>query len=546
MKKITATILSVMLIISVCPLGLFGITASAETSDYYSYTVSNGEAIITACDTSISGVVTIPSTLGDCYVTGIDNEAFKDCTLLTSITIPDGVKSIGYWAFYNCTSLTAINVDTNNQAYCSIDGALFNKDKTEIICFPAGKSGEYEIPAGVMNIGDSAFEVCAFLTSITIPDSVTSIGGYAFYDCSALTSIALPDSVMSMGDSAFYGCSSLEGITIPGSVKSIGDEIFSGCTSLTNITILDGVKSIGDSAFYGCTSLTSITIPDSVTSIETDAFCNTGYYNDENNWQNNVLYIGKHLIKANPSISGSYAITDGVKSIGDSAFYGCTSLNSITIPDSVTSIGNWAFYNCNRLASITIPDSVMSIGNSAFSDCFFFTSITIPDSVTSIGDDAFSNCKALTSVTLPAGVTSIGEYVFFNCQNLQSITIHAGITSIGSSAFEDCNSLAYVYYGGTETQWNSITVGSMNTALTSAYIYYEYIKPGDVKRDGYINGTDLAALKNLLLISEEMSSGVVKAADTNGDDKVDILDLLRLKKYLAGMQVNLGKSSSEN
>ena len=137
-------------------------------------------------------------------------------------------------------------------------------------------------------------------------------------------------------------------------------------------------------------------------------------------------------------------IEDGVTSIGESAFFYCSSLTSITIPDSVTSIGDYAFFNCSSLTSITIPDSVTSIGESAFYGCSSLTSITIPDSVTSIGNSAFSYCSRLTSIMIPDSVTSIGDYAFRNCSSLTSITIPNSVTSIGNNTFRLCKSLTII------------------------------------------------------------------------------------------------------
>ncbi len=226
--------------------------------------------------------------------------------------------------------------------------------------------------------------------------------------------------VTSIGMQAFSGYTRLESITIPDSVTSIDDFVFSDCTSLESVTIPDSVTSIGDETFYWCTSLKSITIPDSVTSIDSLAFYNTAYYNNESNWENGVLYIGKHLIEAKDTVSGSYTIKDGTKTIASSAFSDCESLVSVTIPDSVTSIGEEAFYNCTSLESVTIPDSVTSIGHGAFSNCKSLASIAIPDSVTSIGKSAFYNCTSLASITIPDSVTSIGKYAFYNCTSLAS------------------------------------------------------------------------------------------------------------------------------
>ena len=141
----------------------------------------------------------------------------------------------------------------------------------------------------------------------------------------------------------------------------------------------------------------------------------------------------------------SVTIPDSVTTIGDSAFSDCSSLTSITIGDSVTSIGNYAFWGCSSLTSITIPDSVTTIGNSAFYGCRSLTSITIPDSVTSIGSYAFLGCSSLTSITIPDSVTSIGEFAFYYCDSLKSITIPDSVTSIGVSAFYYCDSLTSVY-----------------------------------------------------------------------------------------------------
>ncbi|MGN0536803.1 MAG: leucine-rich repeat protein [Acutalibacteraceae bacterium] len=300
-------------------------------------------------------------------VTSIGDMAFYNCIGLTSVTIPDSVMSIDSSAFMNCTSLTSVNVDENNNYYSSQDGILFNKDKTKLIIYPAGKTE----------------------LSYTISDSVTSIDDYAFAYCKKLTSVTIPNSVTSIGVQAFYYCTGLTSVTIPNSVTSIDDNAFSNCTGLTSVTIPNSVTSIGQWAFYNCTGLISVTIPDSVTSIGSGAFYQCS------------------------GLTGELTIPDSVTSIGSSAFYNCTGLTSVTIPNSVTSISHSTFYQCTGLTSVTIPDSVTSIDLSAFYNCTSLTSVTIPNSVTSIGGQVFFNCTGLTSLTIPDSVTSIGSNAFY-------------------------------------------------------------------------------------------------------------------------------------
>ena len=380
----------------------------------------------------------------------IGEEAFNGCNRLTSITIPNSVTSIGEKAFYRCLALTAIYVAEANKYYSSLDGVLFNKDKTELICYPPSKVDDsYNIPNSVKSIGNSAFEDCKKLTNIKIPDSVTCIGnrafgyctnlsritipdsvtyisGYTFYSCESLKSITIPDSVTSIGKGAFAYCASLTRVEIPNSVASIGEEAFEWCESLTSITIPDGVTSIGWSAFWCCLRLKSITIPNSVTSISEDAF---------------------HSCTSLKSIT----IPSSVTRIGNSAFCHCSSLTSITIPSSVTSIGEEAFSGCKSLASITIPDGVKSIGGYAFYGCSSLTSIALSDSMTSIEKYTFYGCSSLKSITIPGGVTSIGKSAFLGCESLTSITIPSSVTSIGNSAFSDCNS-SFVIRGNTNSE----------------------------------------------------------------------------------------------
>ena len=291
------------------------------------------------------------------------------------------------------------------------------------------------ITYSVTSIGDEAFYDCRYLTSITIPNSVTSIGNYAFYVCSWLTSITIPNSVTSIGDEAFGGCSSLTSITIPNSVKSIGDYAFAYCSSLTSITIPNSVTSIGYAAFAYCSSLTSINV-------------------DTNN--PNYCSIDGVLFNKDKTTLIQYPIGN--------------TRTEYTIPNSVTSIGEYAFYYCSSLTSITIPNSVTSIGEFAFAGCYSLISITIPNSVTSIGEGAFGNCSSLKSITIPNSVTSIGKYAFAYCYSLTSITIPNSVTSIGDWAFEDCSSLTTVICEAVEVPELGRYV-FQNTPLSKATLY---------------------------------------------------------------------------
>lgn len=250
--------------------------------------------------------IVIPATYKNKPVTGI--ELFCFCVAsINSVTIPDGVTTIGSGAFYGCNSLTSI-----------------------------------VIPNSVNTIGEYAFSGCDSLTSVIIPNSVTTIGTQAFYNCSRLTSVTIGNSVTSIGDSAFLCCDSLTNVVIPDSVTSIGDSAFRDCDSLINVTMGNNVTAIGDSAFQFCDSLTSVYITDIV------AWCNISFGNYSANPLTvaNNLYLNKELVT-------ELIIPDGVTTIGDCAFVDCNSLTSIVIPNSVTTIGRYAFWDCDSLTSIT-------------------------------------------------------------------------------------------------------------------------------------------------------------------------------------------------
>ena len=371
-------------------------------------------------------------------VTSIESGAFQNCSSITRVDYSGGIT--GWLNIEGLNSLMEY-VSSSCELYldgAKVEGdIIIPEGVTSITGAFANLSAitSVTIPDSVTSIGWYAFYNCSRLTEVTIPDSVTSIGSYAFSGCSSLTSVTIGNGVTSIGYSAFSGCSGLTSVIIGTGVTSIESYVFEGCSSLTSVTIPDSVTSIGNYAFYGCSGLTSVTIGNGVTSIGYYAFLGCSnitriyYSGDITGWLNieglddlmSYVSSGCKLYIDDTKVE-ELVIPDEVTSIPDYAFQNLTDITSVTIPDSVTSIGEDAFYNCSSLQSVTIGNGVTSIGNNAFSGCSSLTSVTIPDSVTSIGQYAFSSCSGLTSVTIGKGVTDIGWCAFEYCSSLTSAT----------------------------------------------------------------------------------------------------------------------------
>ncbi|GHV64035.1 hypothetical protein FACS1894199_01340 [Bacteroidia bacterium] len=378
--------------------------------------------------------------------TKANKQSLKKCKLLTSISIPDSITSIGKGAFSGCKSLTNII-----------------------------------IPNSVTSIGEHTFSGCKSLKNVIIPDSITSIDDDTFMACETLTNIVLPDVVTSIGDSAFFNCASLSEITIPDGVKSIANAAFSGCNSLTNITLPNSVTNIGEKVFERCGSLKNVTLPnnaeinaqifyacphlDAVFSADkATLFCGPQNWNSAKPYSipDGVTKIMRRAFVSFSFLAKIFAqivykqkisncrlpenviIPDSFTEISAGAFENSWKLKNITIPSSVINIGEDAFHNCKSLKKIIIPNSVINIGERAFSGCKSLKKVVIPNSVTNIGDEAFSKCKSVKSIIIPSSVTSIGVDAFSECKSLASITIPDSITSIGEGAFSGCKLLKNV------------------------------------------------------------------------------------------------------
>jgi len=362
-------------------------------------------------------------------VTYIGVRAFRSCDHLTSITIPDSVIYIGVGAFEECRRLTdvvilcntetmfgriftdcsslekitfgpdvsyadgihgnyqnlsEISVSEENNYFCSIDGALYSKDRKTLIYFPVALNiSTFEIPEGVTEISDNAFYGAKFVKEIKITKTLKNIN-----------------------ENTFSMCDSIEGFTVDGEnadFKSVNGVLFSKdgtklirypvAKKVSSYTIPNGVNSIEKYAFDRCSTLESITIPKTV------------------------------------------------NKIGAFAFRRCTNLESIEIPYGVTKLEGETFSSCSELRTVTLPDSIKTFGYGEFQNCTKLVSIKLPDGLTAMGENAFFNCKALKSINIPEGLTKIEDSAFHSCSSLQKIELHSGIKSIGDYAFTNCTIL---------------------------------------------------------------------------------------------------------
>lgn len=481
-------------------------------------------------------------------ITRIGNYAFYNCSALNAINIPKSVTEIDYDAFYNCSALTGVYI-TDLGAWCNIE---FGSSESNPLYYAKklylnnGLVTKIDIPDGIKEIHSYAFYNCTNITDVTIPDSVTHIGYYAFYGCTGLKNITIPNSVTKIensilsgcsaietitlpfiGDgtesytnfnyifggysyssnsdyvpsslkkvvisgncekiysncfqncanleeivlpeslkiiqvSAFSGCTSLSKITIPSGVTTIGESAFYGCTSLLKISIPNGVTNIGKTAFYDCTSISEIYLPDSIKTVGENAFHNTLWYN---NLYSGLVYINNVLYGYKNTCPTTIAVKDGTVAIADSAFKNCTSITTVSIPTSISIIPSSAFYNCTSINSVTLSEGLKEIKNQAFYNCWRLKNLTIPNGVTYINYQAFYGCgmsnlvlpdslnnissraferSSLSSIVIPSGIKNIGYEAFYYCQSLKNVTISDGVTSIGDNAFYYCTALTQI------------------------------------------------------------------------------------------------------
>ncbi len=457
-------------------------------------------------------------------VTSIAYNAFKNCTGLTSIKIPASVEDIAD-TIEGCSSLEAIKVSKSNKYYSSVNGVLFNSNRSSIYRYPQNHS----------------------CTSYELPNFVLWICSGAFKGCDKLKSVELSDNLYTISSEAFKGCDKLESIKLPQSVKEIDNEAFSSCSSLK-----------------------AIEFPDDINNLGLNIAADTPWYDDQ---PDGPIYCGQYLYKIKDPESKLTEITikDGTKRIADYAF--CkditikdqfletipnTSLKKVVLPDSIEKIGSFIFADCTALTEVVLPKNLKISDNDTtnevppigiFAGCTSLKDIILSDNATEIRGFDYTGCDSLKEVVIPERITEIGEYSFYNCASLESITIKNPDCKISDEAYTICNSITdseeidvmpdavfsgtiYGYDGSTAEKYAEkygYKFGSLGKAPN---------KLGDVNGDGQINAVDASCvLAYYAKVSTNKDGGLnetqMLAADVNNDEAINSIDASCILSYYA-------------
>lgn len=448
-KKIVATVCAIAVVFAnagLAPVESFreyggAVTARAETltyGDYYYQVESNGEITITGVTDKDITVANVPAEIDGKPVTKLC-EAFYDCKLLTSVTLPEGLKEINsvsgyyntYGSFSGCSLLTQISIPKSVK---KIDNYTFSgcSSLTKVL---------FSEDTHLNVIDKGAFSNCISLNSFNVPYGVTKLGDYAFEGCSSMLDISLPDSLVLIGTNVFEDCISLKKAIVPKNITLLSQGIFKNCSGLKDVSLPEGITIIGPESFNGCAALNGITIPKTVVKIE------------------------------------------------NSAFSGCISLKKIEIPSNVINIGDSVFSNCRSLSKVILNEGIVNIGSGVFNNCDSLSEIIFPNSVTKIeSGESYSTlgeCELLELVIFPNELSVI-NCGFFEGSNINKVFIPKSVTQIydcafpsGSNNWHNSTTVKEVYFEGTQEEWNKILIDGDNGALNNAHINYNS-KPEDL------------------------------------------------------------------
>ncbi len=363
----------------------------------------------------------------------IPEGAFKNCTFLESIILPDSIIDIFEYAFQNCARLKKILIPKTvfairGKAFdncISLKSVVFEKGSSLSTLYTSDNYGpftnctsleEIRLPASLTGLGTRSFYNCTSLKKIVFEEgsSLTEISGGPFKGCTGLEEIVLPEGILSFGYGAFEGCINLKSINISDKVQAYGPRSFYGCESLPNIPITNNCTFIGEEAFRYCCSIKSVYIPEDFTDI--------GY----------ATFAGCSSLE---SISLPYAISE----IPKAAFMGCSSLKQIELPENLLIIGDYAFNSCSSLKELEVPEGVFSIGKEAFAGSGL-EYIKLPDNLTVLQLRTFHACEKLARVIIPSALVEIEDSVFEN-SGIESIILPEALTKIGYKAFRGCTKL---------------------------------------------------------------------------------------------------------
>ena len=535
------------------------LSATLTTEDgNYSYIVLTDGTVEISKYKGTEETVIIPETINGKKVTSLGLYSFTNCTTIIKLKIPQYVSNIEDPVF-TTSKLQTIEVDEKNTVYTSIDGVLYNKDKTKLVRYPIAKEGTfYTISSTVKEIGREAFAYCTKLTQIIIPEEVNKIGARAFASCKGLPQITLPKEIKKLEAGIFEGCTALENIVIPKNVQTIETNAFSACEKLKNVEMDNGITEIKDMAFQGCKVLNNVVIPKTVTTMGGNLFFNSiGLENIT--IPNTVTSIGKNAFSYNEQIEGSIFFTTQVMK----------QVNIICAENSVAkqyAMDNNIKYTVQTLPAIEgIQDEKIYMG--AIKPTIIQTNLTkielykgfyervsvienFPEQITEyVGQEKIDSYKINETILTEAGKylleieDTVGnkktiKYAIlpnnYKVDNQKNV-IYRISPNTNVDSLKEIIELSRIYYGERELiKTDNLVTGS--EIQTNGLNNYTLIVTGDVNYDGEVTVTDLLNVKKQLVGLIQLEDIELIAADINDDTKITITDILKIKRNIVGLE----------